>query len=226
MYADKGGKLSVGTAAARRRGADYIMWVDSDDFVSNRLAGFVAAHDGTNGWYSDAGFFHVQGSRTVTPVPHDFHQRNGSTHIVRADLTGVPESIEATMTRNAVIDAVGQRRVRSIMGDHKWIVAFYEELGSPLDRLPFAAAIWEIGTGENFSRVLTAAGRTQPVAGAISAEFGLPVPSHADALRSRLAGVRARIVRRLSTRKESLEELRARIQEPDDEATAGEPSRD
>ncbi len=226
MYADKGAKLSVGTAAALRRGADYIMWVDSDDFVTNRLAAFVASNAGANGWFSDAGYFHVQGSRTVTPVEHDFHQRNGSTHVLRADLTGVPDTIEPTMTRTEVIDAVGQKRVRSIMGDHKWIVAFYEELGTPLASLPFPAAIWEIGTGENFSRILTAAGSTKPVAGAIASEFGLPIPSRLDALRSRTAGLRARVERRLSTRKESLEDLRARIQEPEGGAPANESSHD
>ena len=226
MYADKGGKLSVGTAAARRRGADYIMWVDSDDFVTNRLAGFVRDEAGANGWYSDAGFFHVQGSRTVTPVAHDFHQRNGSTHVLRADLTGVPETVEPTMTRQQVIDAVGPKRVRSIMGDHKWIVAYFEDLGTPLAPLPFPAAIWEIGTGENFSRILTAAGDTRPVAGAISDEYGLPVPSRLEEARSRVDGVRARVARRLSTRKESLEDLRARIQEPDGEAATGNPTVD
>jgi hypothetical protein len=221
MYADKGGKLSVGTAAARRRGADSIMWVDSDDFVSNRLAAYANSQADAFGWYSDAGFFHVQGSRTVTPVAHDFHQRNGSTHVLRADLTGVPETIEPTMTRQQVIDAVGPKRVRSIMGDHKWIVAYFADLGTPLAPLPFPAAIWEIGTGENFSRILTAAGSSRPVAGAISAEYGLPVPSRIDDARSRVDGVRARVARKLSTRKESLEELRARIQEPDGEAATG-----
>jgi hypothetical protein len=202
------------------------MWVDSDDFVSNRLAAYVKSAAGANGWYSDAGFFHVQGARTVTPVEHDFHQRNGSTHVLRADLTGVPESIEPTLQRNEVIDAVGRRRVRSIMGDHKWIVAFFEEHGTPLAPLPFPAAIWEIGTGENFSRVLTAAGVTRPVAGAISEEYRLPVPTHAAAIKSRFGGVRARIERRVSSRRESLDALRARIQVTDDEATAGEKSHD
>ncbi len=97
----------------RRRpscGADYIMWVDSDDFVSNRLTEFVHTHHGDDGWYSDAGYFHVAGSRTVRPLEHEFHQRNGSTHILRADITGVPPTVEPSMTRTAVIDAVGQRR--------------------------------------------------------------------------------------------------------------------
>ena len=105
-----------------------------------------------------------------------------------------------------------------------------EQLCRKLAALPFPAAIWEIGTGENFSRVLTAAGRSQPVAGAITEEFGLPLPSHVDALRSRFDGARARLVRRLSTRRESLEDLRARIQEPGaatpDDAAAGGPPRD
>jgi hypothetical protein len=225
MYADKGGKLSVGTAAVRRAGAGYVMWVDSDDFVSNRIAAFVKGAEGANGWYSDAGFFHVQGSRTVTPVDHGFHQRNGSTHILRADLTGVPPELEPTLERTAVIEAVGRRRVRSIMGDHKWIVAYLDEHATPLEPLPFPAAIWEIGTGENFSRILSAGGSSRPVVGAIAAEFGLPVPSRVDAARSVLDGARARVLRRLSTRRESLEQLRARIQEPG-AAVADEPTPD
>ena len=219
MYADKGGKLSVGTAAARRAGAGYIMWVDSDDFVSNRLSEFVHAHDGETGWYSDAGYFHVAGSRTVRPLEHEFHQRNGSTHILRADITGVPPTVEPSMTRTAVIDAVGQRRVRSIMGDHKWIVAFFAELGTPLAPLPFPSAVWEIGTGENYSRVLTASGARRPVAGPISEEYGLPVPGRPEAVRTAVVGARARASpggsAAVGNRSKS---CRARIENPADEA--------
>ena len=95
MYADKGGKLSVGTAAARRAGAEYIMWVDSDDFISNRLPS-SCTRTRRRGWYSDAGYFHVADSRTVRPMEHEFHQRNGSTHMLRAEMTGVPATVEPT----------------------------------------------------------------------------------------------------------------------------------
>ena len=212
MYADKGAKLGVGTAIATQSGAEYVMFVDSDDYVSRQLAGFTAAASGEPGWYSDSGYFHVRGSRTVTPVLRDFHQRNGSTHILRTDLVAVPADLDITAPRDEVIERIGRKLVRSLMGDHKWIVSYFEQMGEPLLPLPFAAAIWEIGTGENFSQVLAAAGSKVPVAGSISEEYGLPVPARWQALRSELGGLRARVATRLDRRRESVDELRERIQ--------------
>ena len=212
MYADKGAKLGVGTAIAVRAAADYVMFVDSDDYISREIAAFVARAQGEPGWYSDSGYYHVRGSRTVTPVFGDFHQRNGSTHILRTDLIGVPADVDPARDREDVIDRIGRLRVRSLMGDHKWIVSYFADMGEPLAKLPFPAAIWEIGNGENFSQVLVKAGTKEPVAGAVAAEFGLRVPSRAAALHGSLSNVRSRVSTKVARRFESMEEQRDRLQ--------------
>ena len=221
LYADKGAKLAVGAAVATRSEADYIMFVDSDDFISRRLAEFVANSVGEPGWYSDTGYFHIRRARTVTPVLHGFHQRNGSTHILRSDLVGVPADLDLEAPRDLLIERVGAERVRSLMGDHKWIVSFFADQGTPLAPLPFPAAIWEIGTGENFSQVLTAAGSKAPVAGHTSDEFGLPVPSRRADIGARLSSFKARITTRVVRRFDPIEAQRKRLQDAGpDSATA------
>lgn len=198
VYADKGAKLGMGTSVALRHGPRHVMFVDSDDFIHRDLAGFAAREPDAAGWYFDAGYFHIRGERSVTEVPHAFHQRNGTSHILRADLIGVPDDLEADLPREEVLERIGPKRAESLMGRHRPIVGFFEEQGTPLAPLPFPGAIWEIGTGENFTQILAAAGRKLPVAGRISEEFGLPVPSPLSALVSRAAITKARIARRLS----------------------------
>lgn len=224
LYADKGAKLAVGAAVATRSGAEYIMFVDSDDYLSRRLAALVADAAGEPGWYSDAGYFHIRHARAVTPVLAGFHQRNGSTHILRTDLVGVPADLDLGMPRDELIERVGVERVRSLMGDHKWIVAFFADRGTPLAPLPFPAAIWEIGTGENFSQVLTAAGSRVPVAGPISDEFGLPVPTRAAAVGAKLTSLKARVTTRVARVFDPVVEQRKRLEsDPVDQPTGDVP---
>lgn len=224
MYADKGAKLAVGAAVATRSGADYIMFVDSDDYISRRLAALVADTTGEPGWYSDTGYFHVRHARTVTPVAQDFHQRNGSTHILRTDLVGVPADLDLAAPRDDVIERVGAKRVRSLMGDHKWIVSFFAEQATPLLPLPFPAAIWEIGTGENFSQILTAAGVREPVAGRVADEFGLPLPSRRAALGGQVMSLKSRVTTRLSRLFVPVAQQRRRLQDDAAQGSADDPA--
>lgn len=198
IYEDKGAKLAVGTAAAVRAGACHVMYADSDDYVHRDLAAFASREPDASGWFFDSGYFHVHGSRTVTLVEHDFHQRNGTSHILRSDLLGVPADLDTGLTLDEVLDELGRDRVVAIMGRHKPIVEAFEALGAPLDRLPFPGAVAEVGTKENFSRVLAARGRREPVQGRIAEEFGVPVSGRLEALRCEIATSRARLARRIA----------------------------
>lgn len=197
IYDDKGAKLAVGTAAAIRRHARHVMFVDSDDYIHRDLAGLVAEAPDSPGWYSDAGFFHVRGARTVTAYEHGFHQRNGSTHVLRADLLDVPADLDTGLSRDRVLERLGRDRTVAIMGKHRPIVEYYDDMGQALTPLPFPSAIWEIGNGENFSQVLAAAGRTEPVSGPISQTYGLGVPSRPTALVRGATTMAARLHRRV-----------------------------
>jgi hypothetical protein len=195
---DKGAKLGMGTSFAVRRGAQHVMYVDSDDYIHRDIAGFVAEHPDANGWYFDTGYFHIRGQRSVAPIATEFHQRNGTSHIMRTDLLDVDGDLDPSLPRDEVLEAVGRNKAVSIMGRHRPIVQWFQDLGAPLDPMPFPAAIWEIGTGENCTGVFATAGSRQPIAGAISEDFGLPVPSRTAAIASELAIARARVTRLLN----------------------------
>jgi hypothetical protein len=198
IYEDKGAKLAVGTSALVAAGASHVMIVDSDDFVHRGLAAHVAAHGDDPGWFSPTGYFHVRGSRTVRVMPADFHQRNGSTHIVRTDLLAVPPGLDPTLSRDGVLDTLGRERTVALLGRHRPIVEHCAAAGAPLVPLPFPSAIWEIGTGENFSQVLAAAGERLPVEGRIAHDYGLPVPSRGTAAASAMRSAAARLGRRVA----------------------------
>lgn len=199
---DKGSKLGIGASAAVRHDARHVMFVDSDDYIHNDIARFVAQDPGAPGWYSDSGYFHMSGRRSVRAIDHGFHQRNGSTHVIRTDLLGVPGDLSRDLSRDDVLDRIGREKATAIMGRHRPIVEYFDRLGTPFSPLPFPAVIWEIGTGENCTGVFAGAGRKESVAGRISKEFGLAVPSRGTALKSAAVTSWSRSVR-LVTRKSS-----------------------
>jgi hypothetical protein len=195
IFADKGAKLAVGTAHALRRGARHVMWVDSDDFVHRDIAAFAADHPDANGWYLESGYFHVRGTRRMREVRHDYHQHNGSSHIVRADLVGVPADLDG-LDRDEVLDAVGRERAIRVLGRHQTVVETFEDEGTPLQPFPFAAAVWELGTGENCTGVVTTAGARVPL-DSVAAVFGMAVPDRARAAQAEVRNAVERVRRRV-----------------------------
>lgn len=176
---DKGRRVLAGLLHARPSG--HVMVVDYDDFVSNRLAGFVAAHAGANGWFLGSGYLHSGGAEALL-LEHNFHRHCGTSHVIRADLLGLPASFEAA----------DDEQVRRWLGAHVFIQRDLLERGSPLAPLPFPGAVYRIGHPHATSRSPTLAGhirhairtsgedpgtlrsierRTRPVDAAFAAEF-------------------------------------------------------
>ena len=86
---DKGRRVLAGMLHARSAG--HLMIVDDDDFVSRRLASFVAANRAANGWYfrtgyvwGDSGAF---STHRLASLRHVTHRQGGS--------VGLPASLEA-----------------------------------------------------------------------------------------------------------------------------------
>ncbi len=80
IRADKGRRVLAGMLQAGAMG--HVMIVDDDDFVSCRLAGFVAANLAETGWYLKHGYVWTEGSRLL--FRHDdFSHLCGTSHIIR-----------------------------------------------------------------------------------------------------------------------------------------------
>jgi hypothetical protein len=89
---DKGKKIHYGCKIAIEAGCTYLMGIDSDDLISNQLAGFVNCHAHTKkpGWRIKKGYIYEEGSRILIKKS-DIQNINGSTHIIRKDLVTIPD---------------------------------------------------------------------------------------------------------------------------------------
>ncbi len=136
---DKGRRVLAGMLHAR--GAGHLMIVDDDDFVSRRLASFVAANRAANGWYFRTGY--VWGDDGALLYRHsDFSHLCGTSHIVRADLFGLPASLEAAE----------ETYIRKMLGSHISIRDHLASAGAPLAPLPFVGAVYRTGHAQAHSR--------------------------------------------------------------------------
>ena len=89
---DKGKKIHYGCKIAIEVGCKYIMGVDSDDLIHNKIAEFVEAnrHDNAAGWRIKKGYIYEENS-LILVKKFDIQNINGSTHIIRNDLITIPD---------------------------------------------------------------------------------------------------------------------------------------
>ncbi len=89
---DKGKKIHYGCKIAMEDGCSYMMAVDSDDLVSNKLAEFVHKNLYTckAGWRIKKGYIYEENSNFIVKNLN-IQNVNGSTHIVRKDLITIPD---------------------------------------------------------------------------------------------------------------------------------------
>lgn len=129
---DKGRRVLAGML--HLRDSDYFMIVDDDDFVSCKLARFVADHGGASGWYIQNGYVWTDGGRGLFVHPN-FHKYCGTSHIVRADLMELPQTFEQAEPTY----------IKQMLGSHLFLERHLHESGNPLSPLPFVGAVYRIG---------------------------------------------------------------------------------
>ncbi len=84
---DHGKRLLYGSFIAKEKGCEFIMPVDADDFVSNKLSEWVNLNkNNCTGWYIDKGFIKFGLSKILVKVKRNMNMINGSTHIIHVNL--------------------------------------------------------------------------------------------------------------------------------------------
>jgi hypothetical protein len=137
---DKWKKVRVGLVAARTLAPCHIMIVDADDCVSNRLVARVDADPLAVGWFFDGGWIHDEGSPLIYRRRHDFDAICGTSSIVRISVENLPEDESGGREDNLILRS-GHTKIRAGMIAQ----------GTPLKRLPFFGAVYNLATGENDS---------------------------------------------------------------------------
>jgi hypothetical protein len=169
---DKGTKLAVGVLAARDDDPSHIMVFDADDYLSRRIAGTVEGADPrADGWYIDQGYIYSPTRHAVRPH-NNFNYRCGTSHIVRTDLYRLPADLSERSTQTELLERA-QDSVSNLLGSHMSIKKRFDAEGTPLRRLGYRGAVYNVGTGENHSGK-GLRGIAHPVSAAMASEFGLP----------------------------------------------------
>ena len=174
---DKGTKCAIGVSAARDIGADHVMFFDADDLISNQVATLANNQPTHPGWYFNSGYIHSVGTRSIQLVADGFHEKNGSTSVIKTELIGLPESVRRDSTQQEILDSAGSHLIDHLMGKHGYWQDHVRPAGHVMEPLPFPGAIWMIGTGENVSGNLISGRDRQPITPEMTVEFALDRPT-------------------------------------------------
>lgn len=126
---DKGKKIKFATEYAKTKGFSYVMTVDSDDCISNKISDFVHknASEKASGWYSNKGYLYPEGKLYSYLNLKNFHTLCGSCVIIK------PELIDFMYGENHHFD-----HSRTDFGN-----------GLSLKALPFPGAVYSMLNGAN-----------------------------------------------------------------------------
>jgi hypothetical protein len=128
---DKGRRVRAGMLAAPS--TTFFMIVDDDDFVSSRLADYVARHPDDNGWYIDRGYMWSEGN--LLGAISKFFMLCGTSHIINAGLYDLEK-----LRGNDADDYM-----KRMLGSHIAVAQELAAAGTPLKALPFFGAIYRVG---------------------------------------------------------------------------------
>ncbi|MEO0526419.1 MAG: hypothetical protein AAFZ89_04295 [Bacteroidota bacterium] len=127
---DKANKIKKGLEYSTQFDPKYIMVVDSDDCISNKIAAFIHTEDGSvPGWYVDKGYNYKEGSKYILLKKRTFNHLCGSCIIIK------PELFEQLFATEPFLHYSHEKTVLSN--------------NSKLVPLPFAGAIYSMANGEN-----------------------------------------------------------------------------
>jgi hypothetical protein len=134
---DKRSKKIMLAEETCRRGGGYLMLLDSDDLVSNRLAEFVVQQHNKKGYVVDQGYIYDARLRTLARL-EDFDRVCGSSVILYLSPADCRDP---------------QFAWREYVGDtwHGEFRARSADIGRALEPLPFPAVIYVANNGENHS---------------------------------------------------------------------------
>jgi len=145
---DRMRKLRVAAAALHKYRTDFVMILEADDFVSNRLCEFVAADKEANGWSIEQGY-------TWNGKSNYVHRTNrltavcGSSSIVKVFYELLPKEMSIDVDPTTLnLFSSGCPFLDHVHSEMRESMA---QAGQPMQPLPFPGAIYHKGHGLNLS---------------------------------------------------------------------------
>lgn len=128
---DKSNKILAGVKHAEKFNSDYLMVVDADDCISNKIVAFIDDNKHKNGvgWYINKGYFYKEGGKMISLNRENFNTLCGTCIIVRPDY------------------------MNNIFHNRPHLLYVHQTMefddGQKLEKLPFPGAVYSMMNGEN-----------------------------------------------------------------------------
>lgn len=131
----------------------YVMPLDADDLVSNRIAKWCESHPNENGFVSKDGYVWENHQKYMTVCP-EMHTYCGSCNIIKMFRNDLPAELPADRFFCHDRDTASVLNMRyPIRWDHNTVVQRYMELGRTFSVLPFRSTIYVREDDENISKL-------------------------------------------------------------------------
>lgn len=178
---DKRRKRIILLRAVREAGGGYVMMLDADDLVSNRLVEYVLTDLNPNGYIIERGYAYDWGNGCIAPIPgawsKTFDSVCGSCSVIKYGVDDLPPARSAETEE-------GARHLATQLKQHSQWKHVMSDLGRPLAVVPFPAAVYVLNHSNNLHYSIKAmrqeevplriAKRKLPVTPELSQEFSLP----------------------------------------------------
>ncbi|WP_008312552.1 glycosyltransferase family A protein [Leptolyngbya sp. PCC 6406] len=137
-------KTRIGIFYAQYLNPSFVMSVDADDLVSNRLVEYTKKNFKGQGLFFDKGYLYVEGENKVFLKRKDFYKWCGTCNIFRFGIFDIPESTEFNYFSEEVM-------ANTYCLHHSTAPKLLMEKGMSMEPLPFPGAIYSIDNGINVS---------------------------------------------------------------------------
>jgi FkbM family methyltransferase len=141
---DKRWKRNLLLRTVRERGGGYVMMLDADDLVSNRLVDYVLTDRHPNGYIVESGYAYDWKANLIAPIPgvwgKGFDNVCGSCSIINF----APDDLPSSQGGDETADYLAKHLKQHSQWKH-----VMREAGRPLKSLPFPAAVYVLNHDNN-----------------------------------------------------------------------------
>lgn len=161
---DKTEKKDMLASRVKEYGGGYVMFMDADDIVSNRLVAYVQNDNNVFGYIIKRGYEYSYKSSKIK-YEFLFHRICGSSLILRLSENDLP-SDEDIKNRSGMF-------MKLMWRGHYYVEENAKNLHRPLKTLPFFAGMYVINTGQNESQIFGNIGWKRKILRKMMPEFRL-----------------------------------------------------
>lgn len=140
---DKYYKKRMLVCRAQQLGAKYVMFVDADDYVSNKISGWIKGRNHPSGWFIKTGYEYNIRKGTIRVTPN-FNHICGTSAIL--NISELIEPVDTNFT-----NYVRKDEYLFDFGHNEWHDILNLQKRPNLEIIPFKGAIYVLNTGENWT---------------------------------------------------------------------------